>query len=162
MSRFNAHTGLLQAPPGALLDDLYDAVATQHTVTQIISAIRLVRNQIPRPFVESSGAMTTRRAKKPVIDWSDAEERDGLISALVTDVTALLDAVDDESLDQDQADAIGLFALVSAQTSSPGRQSRQPAHRPSARAGTGSSRSSTPRPATATSRCRCRKGRVHC
>ena len=108
---------------------LDDAVATQDTVTQIISAIRRVRAEIPRLEALELG-QDYSTARKPVIDWSDAEVRDGLVSALVKDATTLLDAVDDEAPDQDQADALGLLALVSAQGVEPGER-RELAHPPS-------------------------------
>ena len=121
--RVVAETGVLRTKHRRALDStiLDDAVATQDTVTQIISAIRRVRAEIPRLEALELG-QDYSTGKKPVIDWSDAEVRDGLVSALVTDATTLLDAVDDEALDQDQADALGLLALVSAQDVEPGEK----------------------------------------
>lgn len=116
-------TGVLKKKHRRALDStiLDDSVATQDTVTQIISAVRRVRNEIPRlGRVELRHDYST--AQKPVIDWSVPEERDRLVSLLVEDATALLGVVGDDELDSDQADAVGLLALVSAQDVEPGEE----------------------------------------
>jgi len=59
---------------------------------------------------------------KPVIDWSSRSERDGLVSLLVSDATALLEAVAGKELTGEQLDAVGMLALVSAQDVEPGEE----------------------------------------
>lgn len=115
-------TGVLKKKHRRALDStiLDDSVATQDTVTQIISAVRRVRNEIPRlGRVELRHDYST--AQKPVIDWSVPQERDRLVSLLVDDATALLGVVGDDELDSDQADAVGMLALVAAQDVEPGK-----------------------------------------
>jgi hypothetical protein len=57
-------------------------------------------------------------ASRPV--WDDAEARDQLVSALVGDATVVLATVKEEQLDGDQAEAVGLLALVAGQDVEPG------------------------------------------
>jgi hypothetical protein len=71
---------------------LDDAVATQDTVTQIISAVRRVMNLVPAASRLELGHDYSVIGKS-VTDWSSPSERDGVISLLVADVTAVLDAV---------------------------------------------------------------------
>jgi IS5 family transposase len=116
-----AATGVLAKKHRRALDStiLDDAVATQDTVTQIISAVRRVLTAVPSLLtVELSHDYAT--IGKPVIDWSSPSERDGLVGVLVTDATALLDAVAGLELTSDQQDAVGMLALVSAQDVEPG------------------------------------------
>jgi hypothetical protein len=102
---------------------LDDAVATQDTVTQVISAVRRVLTAIPALSVyrgSSSLSHDYATIGKPVIDWSSPSERDGLVSVLITDATAVLDAVAGLKLTSDRQDAVGVLALVSAQDVKPG------------------------------------------
>jgi IS5 family transposase len=114
-------TGVLGKKHRRALDStiLDDAVATQDTVTQIISAVRRVIAAVPQ-----AGRVELRHdyslTGKPVIDWSSRPERDGVISLLIDDATALLDAVTALELSRDQQDAVGMLALVSAQDVEPG------------------------------------------
>ncbi len=116
-----AETGVLAKRHRRALDStiLDDAVATQDTVTQIISATRRLLEAVP-------GLGTLELAHdyaligKPVINWSDKAERDGLVSVLVRDATALIEASAPMSLEPAQQDALGLLALVSAQDVEPG------------------------------------------
>jgi transposase len=114
-------TGVLATKHRRALDStiLDDAVATQDTVTQLISAVRRARHAIP----QLSGVALVHDYSvigKPVIDWSVREERDGIVSMLVNDAIALLEAVDDTELDAQQQDAVGMLALVAAQDVEPG------------------------------------------
>ena len=59
-------------------------------------------------------------AAKPVIDWSDRAERDGVVSELVADALDVIEATQGAQLSADQADAVGMLALVSAQDVEPG------------------------------------------
>jgi hypothetical protein len=100
---------------------LDDAVATQDTVTQVISAARRVIASVPAAARAQLGHDYSVPGK-PIIDWSARQERDDLVSALVGDAIALLDAAGGSELSADQADAIGMLALVSAQDVEPGDQ----------------------------------------
>jgi hypothetical protein len=100
---------------------LDDAVATQDTVTQIISAARRVIASVPAA-ARAQLSHDYSVPGKPIIDWSLRQERDDLVSALAADATALLDAVAGGELNADQADAVGMLALVSAQDVEPGDQ----------------------------------------
>jgi transposase len=116
-------TGVLAKKHRRALDStiLDDAVATQDTVTQIISAARRVIASVPAA-ARAQLSHDYSVAGKPIIDWSLRQERDDLVSALVADATALLDAVGGTELSADQADAVGMLALVSAQDVEPGDQ----------------------------------------
>jgi IS5 family transposase len=114
-------TGVLAKKHRRALDStiLDDAVATQDTVTQLISAARRVIDAVPAAAAAQLGHDYSVPGK-PVIDWSERAERDRLVSALVADANALLDAVGGTELSADQADAVGMLALVSAQDVEPG------------------------------------------
>lgn len=119
-----AATGVLSGRPRRALDSvvLDDAVATQDTVTQLIAAIRRVRRQVPDAagFVAAHcGAHDWDDPGKPRIDWDDAAARDGLVSALVTDALAILDAFDGAGLDESAGQALALLALVAGQDVEP-------------------------------------------
>jgi IS5 family transposase len=114
-------TGVLANKHRRALDStiLDDAVATQDTVTQLISQVRRVRAAVPQ-----ARTVATRHdyssAAKPVIDWSDRAERDGVVSELVADALDVIEATQGAQLSADQADAVGMLALVSAQDVEPG------------------------------------------
>jgi IS5 family transposase len=116
-------TGVLAKKHRRALDStiLDDAVATQDTVTQIISAARRVIASVPAA-ARAQLSHDYSVPGKPIIDWSLRQERDDLVSALAADATALLDAVAGGELNADQADAVGMLALVSAQDVEPGDQ----------------------------------------
>ena len=116
-------TGVLAKKHRRALDStiLDDAVATQDTVTQIISAARRVIASVPAAARAQLGHDYSVPGK-PIIDWSLRQERDDLVSALVGDAIALLDAAGGSELSADQADAVGMLALVSAQDVEPGDQ----------------------------------------
>ena len=119
-------TGILQGRRKRAVDStiLADAVATQDTVTQLISAIRRVRRQVPGA-VEQIAAVCTghdyTRPGKPRIDWDDPSAKDALVSALVNDANALLAALAeaDTSENGDAEFALGLLALVAGQDVEP-------------------------------------------
>jgi IS5 family transposase len=101
---------------------LDDAVATQDTVTQLVSAIRRVRRTIP---AARQPALTTHPYDtdpgKPDCAWDDAEAREALVSALVADaLVTLAAAASDLELSDDQQEAVGLLALVARQDVEPG------------------------------------------
>jgi IS5 family transposase len=117
-----AETGVLKGKVRRALDStvLDDAVATQDTVTQLIAAIRRVRRLIPAADELELAGHDYNEPGKPRIAWDDHDARQQLITGLVTDAHAVLDAVDGVSLDDEQAAAVGLLALVVGQDVEPG------------------------------------------
>ena len=117
-----AQTGVLQGKSRRALDStlLDDTVATQDTVTQLISAIRRVRRVIPAAAAVSVTAHDYDRAGKPTIAWDDPVAKESLITGLVNDALAILDACVDVGSDDVQTDALGLLALVAGQDVEPG------------------------------------------
>jgi IS5 family transposase len=117
-----AETGVLRGKTRRVLDStvLDDAVATQDTVTQLIAAIRRVRRLVPEAAALELSAHDYADPSKPRIAWDDAEARQALISALVRDALAVLDAVEGLDLVGEGADAVGLLALVAGQDVEPG------------------------------------------
>ena len=109
-----AATGLLKGRLRRALDStlLDDAVATQDTVTQLISAIRRVRREVPDATQVAVGAHDYDSAGKPAIAWDDPVAKAALIDGLVRDALALLESC--EVTDQ-SAPALGLLALVAGQ-----------------------------------------------
>ena len=94
---------------------LADAVATRDTVTQLVSAIRRVAREVPGAAEQIAAVCTGHdysRPGKPKIDWDDPAARDGLVSALVSDATALVAAPADPDLAGPAASAVALLALV--------------------------------------------------
>jgi hypothetical protein len=118
-----AQTGILKGRHRRALDStlLDDAVATQDTVTQLVGAIRRVRRLVPAAAMLVLGAHDDDHDPgKPACAWDDAEARDRLVSALVGDARAVLARVKGEQLDGDQAEAVGLLALVAGHDVEPG------------------------------------------
>jgi IS5 family transposase len=112
-----AATGVLTGKTRRALDStlLDDAVATQDTVTQLVSMIRRVRKAIPAAAAVDVAAHDYDAAGKPVCAWDDPAARDELVTGLVNDALALLAAVDGVELDDDQQRLVGLLALVAGQ-----------------------------------------------
>jgi IS5 family transposase len=115
-------TGVLKGRARRALDStlLDDAVATQDTVTQLISAIRRARRVIPQAAAVTVTAHDFDRAGKPAIAWDDPIAKGALISGLVNDARAVLEVLDDAALAGEAADALGLLALVAGQDVEPG------------------------------------------
>lgn len=115
-------TGVIKGKNRRALDStvLDDAVATQDTITQLVSAIRRVRRLVPEAARVELSAHDYASVSKPAIAWDDAEARTALISALVKDALALISALEGVSLNSEQTDAVGLLALVAAQDVEPG------------------------------------------
>jgi IS5 family transposase len=115
-------TGILSGKRRRALDStlLDDAVATQDTVTQLVSQIRRVRRLIPQAAAVSVAAHDYDASGKPVCAWDDPDAKAALVSGLVNDALAILDAVADIDLDDKAADAAGLLALVAGQDVEPG------------------------------------------
>jgi IS5 family transposase len=117
-------TGAVKGRQRRALDStlLDDAVATQDTVTQLISAIRRVRRQVPDLAGVVLSAHDYDAGGKPVIAWDDPVAKDLLVTGLVNDALALLDAASTTTLDTEASDALGLLALVAGQDVEPSDQ----------------------------------------
>lgn len=115
-------TGVLAGRRRRALDStlLDDAVATQDTVTQLISAIRRVRRLIAEAGSVKVSAHDYDSPSKPVIAWDDSLAKQALVSGLVADATAVIAALDGLELSTEQAHAVGLLALVAGQDVEPG------------------------------------------
>jgi hypothetical protein len=110
-------TGILKGRRRRGVDStiLADSVATQDTVTQLVSAIRRLAREVPGAAEQIAEVCTGHDYSvpgKPKIDWDDPAAKDGLVSALVNDATALVDAFKDAKLDEQAASALALLALV--------------------------------------------------
>ena len=99
---------------------IYDAVATQDTLTLVRSAIRqLLRAAGPvlraklRAVITSGDAYTD--TGKPVIDWTDRGEREALVDSRARDGYALLAVLDGLDLPAEVAQAGALLATVLGQ-----------------------------------------------
>lgn len=122
-----AQTGILSGRRRRAVDStiLADAVATQDTITQLIAAIRRVGKQVPGAAEQIAAVCCGHdylTPGKPRIDWDDPTAKDVLVSALVNDANALLAAVAEIGVEDDdevaQA-AVGLLALVAGQDVEP-------------------------------------------
>jgi Transposase DDE domain/Transposase domain (DUF772) len=99
---------------------LYDAVATQDTVTLIRSAIRALFRIIDEPMRSTLRAVCKRdddytSPGKPSCAWNDPEAREVLVDALAGDAYALLAALDGKALSPDVLQAVQLLATVIGQ-----------------------------------------------
>jgi IS5 family transposase len=115
-------TGVLAGRTRRALDStlLDDAVATQDTVTQLVAAIRRVRRLIPEAAALELAGHDYSSTGKPQIAWDDPDAKAALVTALVTDARTVIDALDGIVLSDEQADAVGLLALVAGQDVEPG------------------------------------------
>jgi IS5 family transposase len=100
---------------------LDDAVTRQDAIMQLVAQIRRVRRLIP----EAKALVLVAHdydhdAGKPVCAWNDRADIDRVVTELVTDAHTILTAVDGVALDDVQAEAIGLLALVAGQDVEPG------------------------------------------
>jgi len=133
VSEVVAATGVLAGKRRRAVDStvLDDAVARQDTVTQLIAQVRRVSRVVPGAG-EVAARVCTRLAAltghgydhrgKPVIAWDDTDARQALVSALVGDALALLEALDTDAITTaggPGADAVALLALVAGQDVEP-------------------------------------------
>lgn len=121
-------TGVLKGKQRRALDStvLDDAVATQDTVTQIISAVRRVIREVPgarETVAEHCRAHDYTDPGKPKIAWDDQAAREVLVDALVTDALNLLGHLPEQELGERAANAVGLLALVAGQDVEPAEDS---------------------------------------
>jgi len=119
-----AQTEVLSRRRRRVLDStlLEDAVATQDTVTQLVAAVRRVRRLVGQARAVELDAHDYDRPGKPGCDWDDPDARQALVSGLVNDALAVLDAVADLELGVEQAEAVTLLALVAGQDVEPGER----------------------------------------
>lgn len=117
-----AETGVLRGRTRRALDStlLDDAVATQDTVTQLISAIRRVRRLVPEAAGLALEAHDYDSAAKPAIAWDDPVAKQALVTGLVNDALRIIAAFEGIELGAEQADAVGILALVAGQDVEPG------------------------------------------
>jgi hypothetical protein len=118
-----AETGVLSGKTRRALDStvLDDAVIRQDAIMQLVAQIRRVRRVVPE-----AGALPLTAHDydndpgKPACAWNDRAAIDALVTALVNDALAVLSALDDVELDEQQREAVGLLALVAGQDVEPG------------------------------------------
>jgi hypothetical protein len=125
-----AETGVLRGQRRRCVDSTIfdDAVATQDTVTQLMAAMRKAARVVPGAGEVIAGVCRLDYSKpgKPGIDWDDPQAKDALVSDLVNDALAVLEALTGEDAprrDDAAADALGLLALVAGQDVEPAQDS---------------------------------------
>lgn len=116
-----AETGVLAGKTRRALDStvLDDAVARQDTVTMLVAQIRRVR----RLIADLRGIWVREhnlQGGRPPCDWDERADVERLVSELVEDANELVWAADALELDEAQADAVALLALVAGQDVEPG------------------------------------------
>jgi hypothetical protein len=99
---------------------LYDAVATQDTVTLVRSAIRALLKVAPDTLAQQLRAVCQRdddyvAPGKPVCDFEDAAAREALIDALSRDAEAILQTLQGQTLALEVAQAAQLLSTVVGQ-----------------------------------------------
>ena len=99
---------------------LYDAVATQDTVTMVRSAIRALLSLADQALASQVRTALTRdddyqSGGKPTCDWDDAAAREQLVDALARDGYAALAVLDGRALQDDIGAAAALLATVMGQ-----------------------------------------------
>ena len=99
---------------------IYDAVATQDTVTMIRSAIRRLLAVADAALRVELRAVLRRdddyaSAGKPSCDWDDPAAREALVGELATDALACLEVVEGREFDIEVAEAVELLATVIGQ-----------------------------------------------
>ena len=122
---------------------LADAVATQDTVTQLVSAIRRVAREVPGAAEQIAAVCTGHdysKPGKPKIDWDDPAAKDALVSALVNDANAVVAAFRDAELEEAARPRWRCSRWSPGRTSSPPRG-------PTAATGGGGSPARSPRTA---------------
>ena len=116
-----AESGAIAGKHRRALDStvLDDAVARQDTITMLAAQIRRVRKLVPE-LRETVGVREHNlEPGRPPCDWDDPADRDRLVSELVDDANELVWAAEELDLDQAQADAVALLALVAGQDVEP-------------------------------------------
>jgi Transposase domain (DUF772)/Transposase DDE domain len=119
-----AGTGVLKGRRRRAADStiLADAVATQDTITQLVSAVRKVAREVPGAAEQVAAVCTGHdysKPGKPQVDWDDPAAKEAMVSALVNDATAIVAAFGDAELEEQAASALALLALVAGQDVEP-------------------------------------------
>ena len=117
-------TGVLKGRRRRAVDStiLADAVATQDTIIQLVSAIRRVGREVPGAAEQIAAVCTGHdysKPGKPKIDWDDPAAKDALVSALVNDANALVAVFGGAELEEPASSAVALLALVAGQDVEP-------------------------------------------
>jgi IS5 family transposase len=114
-------TGVVAGKTRRALDStlLDDAVATQDTVTQLVSMIRRVRRAVPAAAQVAVSGHDYESAGKPACAWDDPDARELLVTGLVKDALAVLDGVEGVELGDDDGQLVALLALVAGQDVEP-------------------------------------------
>ena len=100
---------------------LDDAVTRQDTIMQLVAQIRRVRRLIPAAkALELVAHDYDNDPGKPACAWNDRADIDRVVTELVNDAHTILAALDGVELDDVQAEAVGLLALVAGQDVEPG------------------------------------------
>jgi IS5 family transposase len=99
---------------------IWDAVATQDTVTQLRSAIRRLLRVLRADLAREVRGVLERDDEyvtpgKPPCDWDDPAAKDDLIDGLVRDALAALAVLDGIELTGIEQDAVDLLAVVAGQ-----------------------------------------------
>ncbi len=125
-----AQTGILRGRRKRCVDSTVfdDSVCTQDTVIQLVAAMRRAARVVPgaAEVIASVCVLDYSRPGKPPIDWDDPQAKDALVSDLVNDALAVLEALTGEDAperDAAEADALGLLALVAGQDVEPAEDS---------------------------------------
>jgi hypothetical protein len=121
-------TGVLRGRRRRAVDStiLADAVATQDTITQLVSQIRRVARMVPGAAEQVAAVCTGHdytQPGKPSIDWDDPAAKEALVSALVNDANALVAVLAGAKLDEPAGQAVALLALVAGQDVEPAEDS---------------------------------------
>jgi hypothetical protein len=117
-------TGIVRGRRRRAVDStiLDDAVATQDTVTQLVSAVRRAAREVPGAAAVIAAECTGHdysEPGKPQADWDDPAAKDALVSALVSDANTVVAAFAGACLDEAAASALALLALVAGQDVEP-------------------------------------------
>jgi IS5 family transposase len=114
-------TGVLAGKTRRAIDStvLDDAVARQDTVTMLVAQIRRARRLVPE-LADMWVREHNLEGGRPPCDWDDPTDVERLVSELVDDANELVWAAEDLDLDEAQADAVALLALVAGQDVEPG------------------------------------------
>src|ERR1022692_756541 len=107
---------------------IFDAVATEDTVTQLRAAIRKVLAALDQVGSPLAGTVRTALVRdddyatpgKPPCDWDDRAAREALVDALVRDALAGLAALDGQAIPTNATFAVELLALVAGQDTEQG------------------------------------------
>jgi IS5 family transposase len=116
-------TNVLSGKTRRALDStvLDDAVTRQDAIMQLVAQIRRVRRLIPQAKALTLIAHDyDNDPGKPACAWNDRADIDRVVTELVGDAHAVLAALEGVELDDVQAEAVGLLALVAGQDVEPG------------------------------------------